>query len=688
MPSLVPGYEYDIFISYRQKDNKYDGWVTDFVSNLKRELQATFKEEISIYFDQNPIDGILESHQVDQSIFLKIKSLIFIPILSQTYCDTNCFAWKNEFQPFVRMASVDRFGRNLKLRDGNFSSRILCVRIHALEAEDIILLESELKDSLRPIDFVYKSPGVNRPLRCNEEDPMSNVNHTLYRDQINKVANAVKELIRKMHHANESVHTKPQDTKGTTESDSKRSIAVLPFLNLSKDPSQEYFADGITENILTQLAGIENLKVISRTSVMRYKNSLKSVCEIADELNVHYVLEGSAQSYGEKIRINAQLIEAKDDRHVWAKAFDRELKDLFEIQSYVANEVVEQLKVVITPSEKTKFGFVPTKNLEAYDLYLKGRHSLNLYTLEGGKLAEHYFKLALQEDASFTLAYSGLARTYLHSVTWMGDRTPSEGLPLIEAHLNLIMKGELSEMDYLTLGLTHMMVKVDYQTSEKWFSKGIATQPNSAELLYGYSYLLNMTGRSSEALACVNKAIPIDPVSVPAFNYIGVTYYIIGKLEDAVTTFNEAIRIHPLAVREYDHLAKAYIMLNKYQETVQTINSGLLFTSSRPPSMLVYLSIGYHKLEEVGKSKKLLEELMERSLRGEKGINIYLAQYYSLLNKKEEAFHWLEKAVETKDVDLFWLKSDPLFTNLHCDDRYNQYLKKAGFEVKNLQPAF
>ena len=214
------------------------------------------------------------------------------------------------------MASVDRFGRDLKLRNGNFSSRILCVRIHELEPEDVILIEGELGGALRSIDFIYKSPGVNRPLRYNEEEAKSNINHTLYRDQINKVANAIKELILRMNQSFIEPVTERQFNSQTAKPIvSDRSIAVLPFLNMSKDPEQEYFAESITENILTQLAGIENLKVISRTSVMRYKNTLKLIGEIATELNVGYVLEGSAQSYGEKVRINAQLIEAKEDRY-------------------------------------------------------------------------------------------------------------------------------------------------------------------------------------------------------------------------------------------------------------------------------------------------------------------------------------------------------------------------------------
>jgi tetratricopeptide (TPR) repeat protein len=194
MPSIVPGYEYDIFISYRQKDNKYDGWVSDFVNNLRKELEATFKEDLSIYTDENPQDGLLETHNVDKSLEGKLKSLIFIPIISQTYCDTKSFAWTHEFCAFNKMAQKDSFSREIKLGNGNVASRILPVRIHDLDAEDKALLESELKGPPRAIEFIYKSQGVNRPLKP-DDSRSENLNHTYYRDQINKVANAVKEII-------------------------------------------------------------------------------------------------------------------------------------------------------------------------------------------------------------------------------------------------------------------------------------------------------------------------------------------------------------------------------------------------------------------------------------------------------------------------------------------------------------
>jgi hypothetical protein len=193
MPSILPNYEYDIFISYRHNDN-LDGWVTEFVQNLEKELRATLKESVTIYFDKNPHDGLLETHHVDKSLKDKLKCLILIPIISQTYCDTKSFAWPNEFCVFNKQAQEDQFGRDIKLSNGNVASRILPVKIHDLDDEDKRIIESETGSVLRSIDFIYKEPGVNRPLKLTDSKN-DNQNKTDYQNQINRVANAVKELI-------------------------------------------------------------------------------------------------------------------------------------------------------------------------------------------------------------------------------------------------------------------------------------------------------------------------------------------------------------------------------------------------------------------------------------------------------------------------------------------------------------
>jgi dienelactone hydrolase len=198
MSSIIEGYNYDIFISYRQKDNKYDGWVSEFVDNLKKELEATFKEEINVYFDINPHDGLLETHEVDESLKKKLKCLVCIPIISRTYCDPKSFAWENEFQAFIDLARDDLFGLRITLPGGNVANRILPVRIHDLDPADVNLFESTIGGALRAVDFVYKETGVNRQLRAKDDDIIRSPGQILYRDQINKVALAVKDIIESM----------------------------------------------------------------------------------------------------------------------------------------------------------------------------------------------------------------------------------------------------------------------------------------------------------------------------------------------------------------------------------------------------------------------------------------------------------------------------------------------------------
>jgi hypothetical protein len=197
MASILQGYEYDIFISYRQKVNKGDRWVSGFVRNLQTELESTFKEDVTKYFDINQHDGLLETHDVGDLLKEKLNCLIFIPVISRTYCDTKSFAWEHEVIAFVEQASKDQFGMKVKLPGGNVANRVLPVRIHDLDIEDLILCEAVLGGVLRGIEFIYKEPGVNRPLTPDDNDKI-NQNATRYRNQLNKIALGIKDIIQSM----------------------------------------------------------------------------------------------------------------------------------------------------------------------------------------------------------------------------------------------------------------------------------------------------------------------------------------------------------------------------------------------------------------------------------------------------------------------------------------------------------
>ena len=432
MSSVIPEFEYDIFISYRQNDNR-SGWVTEFVDALKEELAATIKYPVSVYFDINPIDGLLETHNVDKSLQGKLRSLILLPVLSQTYCDTNSFAWQHEFCAFNQLAHQSKLGRDIMLGNGNVSSRILPIKIHDLDPEDKTVLERELGGMVRGVDFIYREPGVNRPLKPGD-NKRDNQNKTDFGNQVNKVANAIKELLSALRKPG-AVNVAQQTTRQVTKAEAaENSVAVLPFVNLSNDPSQEYFADGIMDNILGQLATMPGLRVISRTSVMRYKKTTLSASEIATELGVQYLLEGSAQMHNQKVRIQAQLIDAEKDRPIWSKTFLEKYDDLFVIQDSVASTVARELLSSLSSTKQVSTA-APTTNLEAYDYFLKGRHAFNQWGLEGYRQATGYFQKAIAIDPAFQQAYSYLASSYSARMSWNGDLSPSEAVPLIQQTL-------------------------------------------------------------------------------------------------------------------------------------------------------------------------------------------------------------------------------------------------------------
>ncbi|MCU0377373.1 MAG: tetratricopeptide repeat protein [Bacteroidales bacterium] len=375
MSSIIEGYNYDIFISYRQKDNKGDRWVSEFVESLKTELESTFKEEISVYFDINPHDGLLETHDVDESLKEKLKCLIFIPIISRTYCDPKSFAWEHEFKAFVEMASNDQFGLKVKLLNGNVASRILPVRIHHLDVADIKECESVLGGVLRGVEFIYKEAGIDKPL-VPDDDEKRNLNNTKYRIQIIKVAHAIKEIMdgMKAEPANvvqvknqseasfkeiikhrkidldpqnkavrwklfsaviivpiliiASVFIYPKIFKRNSlerlrSSEERISIVVLPFQNMTNDTIWDVWQDGIQNELITTLSSSEELNVrlaesiaglIQSKGYSDYSSITPSIAAgLSKKLNSVIFIYGTIKQAGPKIRLNAQLFDSKTE---------------------------------------------------------------------------------------------------------------------------------------------------------------------------------------------------------------------------------------------------------------------------------------------------------------------------------------------------------------------------------------
>jgi TolB-like protein/predicted metal-dependent HD superfamily phosphohydrolase/Tfp pilus assembly protein PilF len=684
MPSLIQGYEYDIFISYRHNDNRSD-WVTEFVESLREELATIIKDPVSVYFDSNLYDGLLETHHVDKSLEGKLKSLLLIPVLSQIYCDPKSFAWQHEFCAFNKLASghlpsptlapsfagegdrrpEEGFGRDIKLANGNVASRILPIVIHQLDPEDLAMIESEINTKLRSIDFTFRAAGVNRPLRKDDRKE-DNIHKLSYHDQLNKLANAIKEILMAIRQPGKETTNPPQVLVEALEEKSvdEKSIVVLPFVNLSRDPAQDYFADGIAENILNQLASQASLRVISRTSALRYKNSQKSVPEIARELGVKFVVEGSAQVHKDKVRISVQLINSASDMPLWSKVFTESLDDLFEVQDRVAEAVATELNSSISKEKKET---VPTHNREAYDLFLKGRHAFNQWSVEGYKTATAFFSKAIALDPQFQAAYSYLASSYSARLSWNGDLAPQEAEKNIVANLEKAWQLGATENDYLTKAYVAFFIHKNFEEAEKWLAQALELNANNTSVLYAWCYLYALTGKLTEAQRLLDKARQLDPLTVGYFNYQIVLSYLRGDDDSAINHLQEAMQLYPSVLRLYDFAGRIYLTRGDYQKAVEQIEKGFSISPLRPPSMVAYLACAHAKLHHIETTQQLLNELKARSEAQEKGVNIYAVHVFHTLGDEANAKKWLAKARHTNDVDLIWLNADPLLKNLPKD---------------------
>lgn len=461
MASLIEGYSYDIFISYRQKDNKRNGWVTEFVENLKGELESTFKEEIGVYFDINPHDGLLETHDVATSLNDKIKCLILIPVISRTYCDPNSFAWQNEFKAFIQNTAQDRFGLKIRTAGGNVVSRILPVMIHELDTNDRKLIEAELGGFLRGIDFIYEEQGVNRPLRPDEDHPDSNLHKAYYRNHINKTANAIKEILSGIMNISDPessldsggvinrkesprtigipagrkaiplftfgivlipvlvllalIFTGVFDGKNHTidkDADGKISIAVSNFDNLTGDSALNAWTIGIAELLIYNLGTSKELEIqSSRTMNELYRSmgqagySISSTVsrEAARKLNAGSYIAGNFQKSGNSIRIVAKLTDTKNDNILWTGKVDGDINHdymkLVDSLSWLLKDFLE-IKALGKNIDRD-FQSSYTKSADAYRKYIEGTR---LFLAEDYHGSIDLFGEAFRLDSSFALA--------------------------------------------------------------------------------------------------------------------------------------------------------------------------------------------------------------------------------------------------------------------------------------------
>jgi len=459
-------------------------------------------------------------------------------------------------------------------------------------------------------------------------------------------------------------------------SEDRKSIAVLPFKNLSDDKEDEYFSDGITEDIIAQLSKIGDLKVISRTSAMRYKNTDKSLLTIGKELGVATVLEGSVRRAGNRVRIVSQLIDARGDEHLWSETYDRDMKDIFAIQSEVAENIATALRSNLFTAAKS-LSRKATENLDAYNLYLKGRYFLNKGNEVDLKRALQFFEQAIELDPAYAAAYSGLADAYLA----LDD---SDFIPEAEAAPKAKAAGRKAlEIDETVAeahtSLGHLALhQWDWPTTEAELKRAITLNPGYAPAHHFLSMYLATFGYMDEAIAAAKRAEELDPLSMLVSSTVGIQLYRVRRYDEAIAQLRKTIDLDPNYPRTHRILGKVYFEKGLHQKAIAEFEKYSTLTNERSVG-LAYVGNAYGRLGKRDEARRILDELI--ALSQHEYVSAYaIAIVYIGLGDKDQAFEWLNKACEERSDFLVHLKVDPDFDSLRSDPRFAELMKKVGVE--------
>jgi TolB-like protein/Tfp pilus assembly protein PilF len=445
---------------------------------------------------------------------------------------------------------------------------------------------------------------------------------------------------------------------------------VLPLGNLSGDPAQDYFADGMTEALITDLGKIGALRVISRTSAMRYKGTQKSLPEIARELNVGAVIEGSVLRSGDRVRITAQLIEGPTDRQLWAESYERDLRDILGLQREVARAIASEIRVKLTPQEQTRLSSAGRVKPEAHEAYLKGRYHWNKLKAEETKKAIEYYNQAIQSDPSYAQAYAGLADCY-SSLVLYSEFPPKETFPKAKAAaLKAVELDETVAAAHSALGTVRLWFDWDYAAAEREFKRAIELDPGDALAHESYSLYLRAVVRLDEALSEVKRAQELDPLSIYMSNSMAWVLYFRGQHDEAISQFQKTLEMDPTLGNPHWGIGRAYEQKGMYQEAIAEMQKG----GPDFPIRLGTLGHVYALKGDRRYAQKLLDEVKSNPLRTSDVAYIYLG-----LGQKDQALEWLEKSYEARFPWLaFQIKLDPRLNSLRPDPRLQNIMRRMG----------
>jgi serine/threonine protein kinase/tetratricopeptide (TPR) repeat protein len=456
-----------------------------------------------------------------------------------------------------------------------------------------------------------------------------------------------------------------------------KSVAVLPFENMSTDPENEYFSDGITDDIIAQLSKISALKVISRTSSMQYKKTTKKIATIAQELGVGAVLEGSVRRAGQRVRIVVHLVDPRTENHLWGETFDRQLSDIFEVQSEVAQQISGALAVALSPEEKQRVEKKATGSAEAYNLYLLGRFHANKWSGEDVQRGIHYYQEAIANDPSYAVAYAGLADAYELLSIGFGSKPPVEYLADAKAMAlkALEMDDTLAEA-HTSLAYARWLGDLDWTGAEREFKRALELKTNYVMAHEWYAEYQAALGRHDEALASARRAQQLDPLSVPVNRSVGWVLYFARRYDKSIEELRKTLGMDPGFLGARLVLWWAWIASGSVQEALADIRAEVEKPGLRTVKKLV-LAYATAMAGNAEEATGLLWEL-EAKLSTDPRQALLTALVHAAMDDKGKAFEQLERAYRIREPGLLFLKVAPWADPLRTDPRYGEMLQKLG----------
>jgi TolB-like protein/DNA-binding winged helix-turn-helix (wHTH) protein/Tfp pilus assembly protein PilF len=458
-----------------------------------------------------------------------------------------------------------------------------------------------------------------------------------------------------------------------------RSLAVLPLDNFSGDSSQDYFADGMTDELITDLAQIRALRVVSRTSVMMYKGTHKPLPQIARELNVDAVVEGSVFRSGDQVRITAQLIQVPADKHLWADSYQGNVRDTLTVQNQVARAIAEEIRIEVTPREQAALKSARKIDPDAYEAYLKGRYSWNRRTADGLKKAVDYFNQAIARDPHYAAAYSGLADTYALLGDWQYAVMPAkEAMPkaLSAARKAVELDDSLGEA-HASRAFCLEGFDWDFAAADREFQRAVELSPSYATAHHWYAWHLSLLGRNKEAIAEMDKAANLDPVS-PVVNADLAELLLIAHLPDeSIQQSRKTIEMNPGFALAHNQLAQAYIEKKMFGEAIEELQQAIRLAGDSP-IFVANLARAYAGSNQKAEAVGLLNNLKNRSDPGSPLV-AEIAMIYTALGEKDQAMTWLEKGYQARFNP--GVLERPSFDALRSDPRFQDLVHRVGLPL-------